>query len=245
MVPHPGVQQLAVDPETRVMVFVDGQNLYKRCRELFGHALCHPHLLAEHLAGPRVHHRVATRFYTGRPDPNIPGEGTKTRNLDRRLGVMRGLGVTVITRQLRYHWTWGHRENLPAPHDGTPPRTVEMHPWRRPQEKGIDLALGLDAVEFALAGLYDVGIIVSLDRDLAELPRAIRNLSPHMGRPIRLEAAVPVSVNNRAPKVLKGFDFTHQITQAVFERIRDDTDYTADSESWQKPSPPRTLADIE
>ena len=191
-----------------------------------------------------MNHRVSCRFYTGRPNPNLPGEQTKTRNIDRRLGAMRGVGVTVITRELRYHWTWGHQGRLPNAREGAAPVTVELHPWRRPQEKGVDLALGLDAVEFALSGLYDVGIIVSLDRDLSEIPRAIRTLSSHLERPIRLEAAVPVRVNRRTPKVLEGFDFTHQITEAVFERIRDDTDYTVSPEAWQKPVLPRALADV-
>jgi len=70
----PRIDELATDPEARVMVFVDGQNLYNTCRRTFGHALCNPHLLAEHLAGPRTRHRVACRFYTGRPNPNIPHE---------------------------------------------------------------------------------------------------------------------------------------------------------------------------
>ena len=64
----PRIDELATDPDARVMVFVDGQNLYKTCAELFGHPLCHPHLLAEHLAGTRTRNRVACRFYTGRPD---------------------------------------------------------------------------------------------------------------------------------------------------------------------------------
>jgi hypothetical protein len=52
--PDPAVAALAADPAARVMVFIDGQNLYKSCHELFRHPLCHPHLLAEHLAGPRT-----------------------------------------------------------------------------------------------------------------------------------------------------------------------------------------------
>lgn len=227
------------------MVFVDGQNLYKRCRELFGHPLCHPHLLAEHLAGPRIVHRVSCRFYTGRPNPNLPDERVKTRNLDRRLGAMRGVGITVITRELRYHWTWGHQGRLPPAREGASSVSVELRPWRRPQEKGIDLALGLDVVEFALSDRYDVGIIVSLDRDLSEIPRTIRNLRFLMDRSVRLEAAVPVSVNRRAPKILHGFDHTHQVTQTLFDRIRDDTDYTVPSEAWDRPILPRTLADLQ
>lgn len=55
----PAIDALATDPAARVMVFVDGQNLYNRCRDLFGHPLCHPHLLAQYLAGPRTHHPAA------------------------------------------------------------------------------------------------------------------------------------------------------------------------------------------
>jgi hypothetical protein len=39
-----------------------------------------------------------------------------------------------------------------------------------PSEKGIDLALALEVVEFALNGVFDVAIVVSLDRDLEEIP---------------------------------------------------------------------------
>jgi hypothetical protein len=54
------------------------------------------------------------RFYTGRPSPNTDPAGA--RNLDRRLGIMRREGVTVVTRPLRYHWDWGHPgQRLPAP----------------------------------------------------------------------------------------------------------------------------------
>jgi len=83
------------------MLFVDGQNLYKRCQDLFGHPLCHPHLLAQFLAGERTQYPVACRYYTGRPNPNIAGEAEKPRNLDRRLHAMRRAGVTVVFRPLR------------------------------------------------------------------------------------------------------------------------------------------------
>ena len=121
---------------------------------------------------------------------------------------------------------------MPKPHEGAEPATVELRPWRRPQEKGVDLALGLDIVALALTGAFDVAVIVSLDRDLAEIPKALRNLRAVVGRTVRLEAAVPVSRSRRGPIVLEGFNYTHQITQSVFERIRDDTDYTVSPEAW-------------
>lgn len=164
-------RDLARDPTARVMVLVDGQNLYKTCARVFGHPLCHPHLLAEHLAGPRNRNRVACRFYTGRPDVNVPGEAIRTRNLDRRLAVMRQHGVTVVTRKLRYHWDWGHREALPESRPGAAEQVVTLRPWQRPQEKGVDLVLALDLVEFVLTDVCDVAIVVSLDRDLTEIPR--------------------------------------------------------------------------
>ena len=224
-------------------MFIDGQNLYMSCRELFNHPLCHPHLLAEYLAGPRTQNRVSIRFYTGRPSQNMPGEIVKTRNLDRRLTIIRKMGATVLTRRLRYHWDWGHQENLPEPGDGVGPQTVTLRPWQRPREKGIDLLIGLEAVEFALTDRYDVGIIVSLDRDLREIPAAIRNLRSHLTSPVRIEAAVPVGPR-RAPKTLAGFAYTHQITREVFERIRDDTDYTVPDEQWHPALPPASLADL-
>jgi hypothetical protein len=130
------IAALASDPDARVMVLIDGQNLYKTCRRLFGRPHCHPHLLAEHLAGARTRNRVACRFYTGVPDRNVPGETLRAGNMDRRLSAMRTAGVTVIPRKLRYHWDWGHQEPLPAPGPNSPPRQVTLRPWQRPQEKG-------------------------------------------------------------------------------------------------------------
>jgi hypothetical protein len=80
---------LAKDTNARVMVSIDGQNVYKTCRRLFGKPLVNPRLLAEHLAGARANNPVACRFYTGRPNPNVPGENERTRNLDRRLNAIR------------------------------------------------------------------------------------------------------------------------------------------------------------
>jgi hypothetical protein len=136
----PAVAVLATDPGAKVLVFIDGQNLYKTCRSLFGHPLCHPHLLAQHLVGGRRH--IECRFYTGRPNANID-----------------------------------------------------------PKQ--------------------------SLERLIA--------------RSIRLEAAVPVPDGQKQPKILPRFSYTHQITRRVFQRIRDDTDYTVDGSAWAAPQVPGTI----
>jgi hypothetical protein len=116
-----------------------------------------------------------------------------------------------------------------------------LRPWQRPQEKGIDLVMALDLIEFVLTGKCDVAIVVSLDRDLYEIPQALRKLQRLVGRPIRLEAAVPVPDGLPSPKTLSGFHHTHQITSKVFQRIRDDTDYTVADALWKPPTLPTTL----
>jgi len=141
--------------------------------------------------------------------------------------MMRAAGVTVLTRPLRYHWDWGHRQVLPKAEAGASSQQVLLTPWQRPQEKGIDLLIALDAVEFVLTGACDVAIIVSLDRDLFEIPQAIKNLKRLIPGPVRLEAAVPVPDSLSQPKTIARFDYTHQIPSQIFALVRDDTDYTA------------------
>ncbi len=233
------VEALATDPAAKVMVFVDGQNLYKACKKLFGHPFCHPHLLAEHLAGPRTRNRVACRYYTGKPDPYR--ERINARNVDRRLGLISRYGSTVQTRILNYHWDWGRKAPLPEPGPGVAAQTVTLEPWERPHEKGIDVLLALDVIEFVLTGMCDVAIIVSLDKDLREIPTALRNLSNLITKPYRIEAAVPVALDAGPQKNLKGFNSTHQITPSVFELIRDDTRYNASPTKWAAPTFPTTI----
>lgn len=45
----------------------------------------------------------------------------------------------------------------------------------------------------------------------------------------------------KQPKILPRFSYTHQITRHVFERIRDDTNYTVTDAEWTAPTVPKTL----
>jgi hypothetical protein len=158
----------------------------------------------------------------------------RARNLDRRLGLMRRHGVTVVTRPLRYHWDWGQLggTSLPTPGPDVPAQQVTLRPWHRPQEKGIDVTIALDVVEHLLTGRCDVAVIVSFDRDLYEIPQTIQNLGGVIARPVRLEAAVPVRDGGGSFTTLPKFSYTHQITRKVFERVRDNTDYTVSDAVW-------------
>jgi len=90
--------------------------------------------------------------------------------------------------------------------------------------------LALDAIDLALMEKFDVGIVVSLDRDIAEVPPMLRQMVRRLRRPeIRVEAAVLEHPSRRRPRagptVLPGYDYTHQITEEMFRRAIDTTDY--------------------
>lgn len=230
------------------MVFVDGQNLYKRCQEFFGHPLCHPHLLAEVLVGDR--NLVGTRFYTGIPDRNVSDfENRKLRFAQRRIGAMRSCGVTVLTRELKYNWDWGFDAETRLRMGVSGPERADIEVWAQPyqraREKGIDMAIGLEVVEFALKGQLDVAIIVSHDTDLHEIPQSIKEIKDYLPWPIRVEAATPVHPDRKNPMRFRAFDFTHQITKDLFDPIRDNTDYTVGPDEWVKPVDlPKHLNDL-
>ena len=104
--------------------------------------------------------------------------------------------------------------------------------------------MALDVVEFVLTDACDVAIVVSLDRDLYEIPQALTNLKKFITRPVRIEAAVPVSDKLKSPKTLPGFAYTHQIRSALFEAIRDDTKYAIPDDQWEDPELPAALAPL-
>lgn len=205
--------------DERVMVFIDGQNLVKALKYAF-RARVHPVLLGRHLAGGRDLAEV--RYYSGihqpRENPDIHALAT------RRHKLIRATGVTVIERTLRYHWEWDIEDDLPPPHraDDDEVHDVRVRRARRAREKGIDLALGLDAVTAALLDQCSTIIVVSRDRDLVEIAREINERA--RSTDVRVEVAM---VADRNRHVLDGYDYTHWIDKDVVDACRDHFDYRA------------------
>lgn len=210
------------DPSTRVFVFVDGQNVYKTCRERYGHGTCHPLLLARKVVDGRVLKGV--RYYSGIHDPHV--DPTMNAWAQRRHALMRKLGITVVERQLRYRHEWGIITTaLPDPIKSAGQKvSVTAEPYQRPREKGIDLALALDFVDLALRDLFDIGIIISSDTDLSEVALAVKkNMSHAMKHYVSVEAAV---FNDKTHIVqMAQYDYTHQLRRNDFEQARDSFDY--------------------
>lgn len=205
----------------RVMVFIDGQNLYKAVAKAHKTRV-HPVLLARELAAGRQ--LVECRYYSGMHQPR---ENPTIHALaSRRHKLIRDSGVTVIERTLRYHWEWSIADRLPRPEQAADDETHQVTAERRrvPREKGIDLALGLDAATAALTGACDAAIVVSRDRDLVEIASELsdRAASEQRQRKVSVEVAI---VGDRVP-TFGGYDRTHRINEAMVDRCRDDFDYS-------------------
>lgn len=218
------------------MVFVDGQNVFKACRSNYGHGYVHPLLLAHRVLKGRS--LCGVRYYSGLHDPRINPDMHAAAS--RRHSLMRRVGVKVIERRLRYRWEWGvNREDArqlpdePKEHAEKGSRQVRVEPYQHAREKGIDLALGLDVIDFALAGKCDVAIILSSDTDLVEVARMAHRMTKAKGRKMSIEAAV---FNDGPKKIRMGhYDFTHQLVRTDFEETRDSFNYTQEiSEVWKK-----------
>jgi uncharacterized LabA/DUF88 family protein len=209
-----------LDRDARVLVFIDGQNVYKACERLYKHGRCHPLLLADQVTAGRK--LIGVRYYSGVHDPSIDSAGRSKTDL--RHNLMRRTGITVVERKLRYRWEWGFDpKSLPNPMNniGTTMQTT-VRPFQRAREKGIDLAIGLDVVDLALSDHMDVAVILSSDNDLCEAARSTHDVTIKQSR-VSVEAALFNEA--RKPILMQHYDYTHQLKYADFDQARDSFDY--------------------
>ena len=206
----------------RVCVFIDGQNLFKGVNRRFK-ARVHPLLLARELAGDRT--LKSTHYYSG-----IHNRSENSNMFDlvrRRHDLIGQTGVEVTERTLRYHWEWRVDDDLPPPwrDDAGDRHQAKVKRWRGAREKGIDVALALDAVSAALTDECDVVIIVSRDRDLMEIASEIHKRCGRKGPNfVRVEVAY-VSERRGDENQLPEYDAQHEIDKKMVDRVRDHFDY--------------------
>lgn len=205
----------------RVRVFIDGQNLFKGMNRRHDGRL-HPLLLARELAGDRE--LVGTHYYSGIHDPKE--NKSQYELVARRHELIRRTGVEVTQRTLRYHWEWSVVGDLPKPWYREAPKkaTTEVKKYRRAREKGIDVALALDAVAAALTDQCDVVIIVSRDRDLMEVANEIKSRCVANADCVRVEVAY-VSERRGDEDSLPDYDAQIEIDEEIISRAKDEFDY--------------------
>ena len=145
-----------------IVVFIDGQNMYKWARDAFflpdDPSICgqfNPIQLGYHIAQAvppdedqsEERKLTAVRIYQGSPSARHDAKGNSA---DRRhRAAWEAKGVTVVSRPLRY--TYG----------------------QRPREKGVDVALAVDFVGMGVDGDYDIGVLASADTDRVESPYVV------------------------------------------------------------------------
>jgi uncharacterized LabA/DUF88 family protein len=193
----------------KVMVFIDYQNLATCACELYPRTAgarkfnhIDPFRVAECIISRRRYpsELVGVRVYRGRPHPRRQPAAASANDIQ-AAAWERNPKVTAVRRMLRY------------PQD---------FPASRPQEKGIDAALAVDFVWLAYMGAFDVGIIASHDSDLVPALEAVRDM-----RLAHVEVA-GWSRRNRLQFPGSKLPWHHDLYEADFEAVRDDTDYLAD-----------------
>jgi len=141
-------------PPQRLVVFIDAQNFYHGARLAFFresdwhiYGQFKPIELAELICSraPLGKTRLLEQVlvYTGRPDSRK--EPTTYAAHMKQCATWERVGARIIHRTLRYPSDWTNS---------------------KAQEKGIDVALAIDFVAFAIDGKFDVGVIASTDSDL-------------------------------------------------------------------------------
>jgi len=198
-------------PDERVILFIDGQNMYMSARRAFfgpndpGRAgqfdpLAMGKRICARAPAAQPRRLMDVRVYTGRPNPN------KQRRMYaahmKQCAAWKAAGVSVIARPLRY-----------------PPG----FPVQKPEEKGIDVQLALDFVALAMDGLYDVGILASTDTDLKPaLEMVIARFNPIR----RVEVAAWRSPTQNAWLSLPGGNCSCHFWQRVdYDAVEDPRDY--------------------
>lgn len=204
---------------TRVAVFIDYQNVYKRARETFGtgHEPFTFGQVYPRRAGVLLTQRGRTidperslesvRVYRGEPSAKHSPIGQAA--CQRQVRYWEGqAGVVPVTRPLWYHPTGVDRYGM------------EVFEAR---EKGIDVQLAIDMVMGAMRDEYDVCILFSADTDLVPALEAARTLGKHVEvASWRGDGQYTSRLSLRGgPRV-----WCHWLGIEDFQRIADPTDYT-------------------
>ncbi len=205
---------LQIEPKVKnVIIFVDGQNLYRAAKDAFGYH--YPNydikLLSEWMCASHGWNLSHIYFYTGVPDPqdNNPWHNFWVK----KLSYMGRSGIKIFSRSLRYH-----NQDWACPSCGKTYTSLVGH------EKGVDVRIALDIIRFAHEKAYDIAVIFSQDQDLSEVAGEVMRISHEQSRWIKMAAAFPVSPTY---KNKRGIDKTDgiKIDKKTYDSCIDPNDY--------------------
>jgi uncharacterized LabA/DUF88 family protein len=196
---------------TRVATFIDWQNAYKSAREAFGwrdwpneYGNFSPYDLGRLLAAGNgrgdTAELVRVFVYRGLPSNRHDPEGYAANRRQSAAWMAEQEEIVIPKlRPLRY-----------SPDSSEPPR-----------EKGVDVQLAIDAVEWIIAGRCDVAVMLSHDTDLLPAVEAMLRL----GGPQCVETASWVSDVFNSRLRPKPAVFHHPLDEDVFHQIERRVNY--------------------
>lgn len=194
----------------RLVLFIDAQNFYNGARRAFfaseGSHVCGQfqpvgigNLLCSRGLPGAARLLEEVRVYTGRPDASKEPE-TYAAHMKQCAAWSRA-GATVIARPLRYPPDW---------------------PRSKAQQKGVDVALAIDFVAYAIEGRYDVGVIASTDTDLIPALEFVRRFAAQR----RIEVAAWTSPRSRIRlSVTRSSIWCYWLDRTDYDSVADLTDY--------------------
>ncbi len=187
-------------PPKRVYVFFDAQNIYRLALDLWGAAYNWPNY------NPRKLARYVTKLV-----PN--------REL---VKLFFYTGVPRKDQDEHWHTFWNNKLRHLETHGVT---VFKGHINSAGKEKGTDVCLALDLLEYAWRKDYDVGIIFSQDMDFQYAVERVKKISREISHPITLESAYPYdSVKSLFHHGITG-TISRPIIRDIYDRFIDRTDY--------------------
>ncbi|MQG21479.1 MAG: NYN domain-containing protein [SAR202 cluster bacterium] len=186
----------------RVAVFIDGSNLYHALEENCGRTDLNFSSFAEKLAGERPIYR--TYYYNVRQsDRKRPRNARGSKDQERFLNVLYGTEYLEV------------RLGRTREHQGV---TVE---------KGVDIMLATDLLQYAWKDHYDTGIVVSGDGDFAYAIQTAKDMGKYI--------EVATFASNQSPEIAQVADKVHTLDTEFLNDL-----WTTPPEPVKKRRPRRT-----
>lgn len=201
---------------TNTYVLIDGQNFYKSAKSCLGIQVpsFDPKKVAD-LLSHRVSNAPAAevRFYTGMASKRYNPKWFHFWG--NKIQAMEDDGIKVSTTELRY--------------------TIETNPGTKQfnilgvREKGIDMLIGLDAMEVARRPDCENIIIASRDQDFKIAISRIKMMCDFERRDIGLFSAFPADENT--PEHIRGIEGTEElrVSRADYDRCVDHRNFFGES----------------
>ena len=169
--------------EERVAIFIDGSNLYHALRDNIGRTDLNFHEFALKLIGPRKLFRVY--YYNLQQDTTRNPDGAREQL--EFLNILRGMPYLEV-----------RLGSLKMSQTG-------------PVEKGVDIMLATDLLQYCWAELYDTAILVSGDGDFGYALQTVKNRGKH------IEVAYMESHASR--DLLEIADVRHPLDKSFFQGL--------------------------